>query len=130
MSDHTLKRIDEMESYYLGAMKRARAELGVTSFGLQVMDLPPNLTFYPEHDHAESGQEEVYVVVTGSGEIELDGERQPLEAGVIVRVGPAVTRKIWPGDEGMRLIAISGVPGGVYEPPKITELGQPDPMAG
>ena len=46
MSDYTLKRIDEMEAYYLGAMKRARAELGVTSFGLQVMDLPANLTFY------------------------------------------------------------------------------------
>ena len=54
MSDYTVKRIDEMEGYYLGAMKRARAELGVTSFGLQVMDLPPNLEAYPEHDHAES----------------------------------------------------------------------------
>ena len=40
MSDYTVKRIDEMEAYYLGAMKRARAELGVTAFGLQVMDLP------------------------------------------------------------------------------------------
>ncbi len=111
MSDHTARRIDEMEAYYLGAMKRARAELGVTSFGLQVMDMPPNLELYPEHNHAESGQEEV-------------------EAGVMIRVGPAVTRKVWPGEDGMRLIAISGVPGGVYEPPKITELGQPDPMAG
>ena len=37
MSDYTVKRIDEMEGYYLGAMKRARAELGVTAFGLQVL---------------------------------------------------------------------------------------------
>ena len=129
MSDYTLKRIDEMETYYLGAMKRARAELGVTSFGLQVMDLPPNLTFYPEHDHAESGQEEVYVIVSGSGEIELDGERQPLDPGVMIRVGPNVRRKLWPGEDGMRVIGLGGVPGGVYEVPRITELGQPDPMA-
>ena len=47
MSDFTVRRIDEMETYYLGAMKRARAELGVTSFGIQVMDLPPNLSSIP-----------------------------------------------------------------------------------
>jgi hypothetical protein len=130
MSDFTIRRIDEMDAYYLGAMKRARAELGVTSFGVQVLDLPPNLTLYPEHDHAESGQEEIYVTVSGSGEIELDGERRPLDQSVMVRVGPAVRRKIWPGEEGMRVIAIGGVPGGVYEASLITELGQPDPMAG
>ena len=130
MSDFTIRRIDDMETYYLGAMKRARAELGVTSFGIQVMDLPPSLEFYPEHDHAESGQEEVYVPLSGSGEIELDGERHPLEPGVMIRVGPGVRRKLWPGSDGMRLIGLGGVPGGGYEPPEVTELGQPDPMAG
>ena len=38
-------------------------------------------------------------------------------------------RKLWPGDDGMRVIAIGGVPGGGYEPATITELGAPDPMA-
>ena len=129
MSDYTVKRIDEMEGYYLGAMKRARAELGVTSFGLQVLQMPPNITAYPEHDHAESGQEEVYVILGGGGEIELDGERLPLVEGMMVRVGPAVRRKILPGDDGIRLIAIGGTPGKGYEPSPITELGAPDPMA-
>ena len=50
--------------------------------------------------------------------------------GVMVRVGPAVRRKLWPGGDGMRVLAIGGVPGGVYQAPAITELGQPDPMAG
>src|SRR5215213_4771685 len=127
MGDHTVKRIDEMEGYYLGAMKRARAELGVTSFGLQVLQMPPNITAYPEHDHAESGQEEVYVILGGGGEIELDGERRPLSEGMMVRVGPAVRRKILPGDDGIRLIAIGGTPGKAYAPPAITELGSPDP---
>ena len=129
MSDFTIRRIDEMDAYYRGAMKRARAELGVTSFGVQVLDLPPNLKQHPEHDHESSGQEEVYVTLSGSGEIEVDGERHPLDPGVMVRVGPAVRRKIWPGGDGMRVLAIGGVPGGVYEAPAITDLGQPDPMA-
>ena len=45
--------------------------LGVTSFGMQILELPPNLEGYPEHDHAQGGQEEVYVVLRGAGEIEI-----------------------------------------------------------
>ena len=129
MGDYTAKRIDEMEAVFLGGFKRARAELGVESFGMQVIDMPPNLEAYPEHDHAESGQEEVFVALRGSGEIEVDGERVPIDSETIVRLGPSARRKIWPGPEGMRVLALGGVPGKAYEAPEITELGVPDPMA-
>jgi hypothetical protein len=33
MADYTIKRIDEMEAIYAGHFMRARAELGVESFG-------------------------------------------------------------------------------------------------
>lgn len=42
MAEYAVKGIDEMEAAYLGGMKKARAELGVESFGMQVIDLPPN----------------------------------------------------------------------------------------
>lgn len=129
MGDYTAKRIGEMEAAFLGAFKRARAELGVESFGMQVIDLPPNITQYPEHDHAESGQEEVFVVMRGSGAIEIDGERVSLDPETIVRVGPEPTRKLLPGEEGMRVLALGGVPGRPYEAPDVTKLGEPDPMA-
>ena len=86
MADYTAKRIDEMEAAFLGAFKRARAELGVESFGMQVMDLPARLEQYPEHDHAESGQEEVYFVVEGSGVMRVDGEEVDLRPGLSVAV--------------------------------------------
>jgi mannose-6-phosphate isomerase-like protein (cupin superfamily) len=130
MAGHAVKKIDEMEAVYGGAFKRARAELGVESFGMQIVDLPPNYEGYPEHDHEQDGQEEVYVALSGSGEIEIEGERFPLDSDHIARVGPGVTRKVWPGAEGVRLLIIGGVPGGSYEAPDISKLGQPDPMAG
>ena len=129
MANYTVKKIDEMEAIYAGAFKRARAELGVESFGMQVMDLPPNLEQYPEHDHAEDGQEEVYVTLRGSGEIEIDGDRQPLDPETMVRVGPGVKRKTWPGAEGLRLLALGGRAGTPYEAPEISQLGAPDPLA-
>jgi mannose-6-phosphate isomerase-like protein (cupin superfamily) len=129
MSDYAVKKIDELEAVYQGAFKRARAELGVESFGLQVMDIPPNFDGYPEHDHAEDGQEEVFFALRGDAEIEIEGERFPLDRDHVVRVGPGVKRKVWPGEQGIRMIAIGGIPGEVYEAPEISELGAPDPMA-
>ncbi len=128
MAEYAVKKIDEMEAVYAGAFKRARAELGVQSFGMQVLDIPPNAHQYPEHDHAGDGQEEVYVALHGSGEVEIDGERHQLDPGTMVRVSAGTMRKIWPGEEGLRVLAIGGCPGKAYEPPEASKLGAPDPL--
>jgi hypothetical protein len=33
-----------------------------------------------------------------------------------------------PGPEGVKILAIGGIPGGVCEPPGFTELGGPEPV--
>jgi mannose-6-phosphate isomerase-like protein (cupin superfamily) len=129
MGTFAVKKIDDMEAIYLGAFKRVRAELEVESFGMQLIDMPPNFENYPEHDHEQDGQEEVYVTMKGSGEIEIEGERFPLDPDHISRVGSGVKRKVWPGAEGIRLLILGGVPGVAYEAPDISKLGEPDPMA-
>jgi hypothetical protein len=129
MGEYTVMKIDDMEAVYLGAFKRARAELGVESFGLQVIDLPPKFENYPEHDHAGDGQEEVFMAIKGGGEIEIDGERFPLDPDHMARVASGTKRKVWPGGEGMRIVIVGGVPGSVYEAPDVSKLGEPDPMA-
>ena len=122
MSDYTTKQIDEMEAAFGGGLKKARAELGVESFGMQVIDLPPDYKDYPEHDHESDGQEEVYSVMRGSGEIDVEGERVSLTPDVLVRVGPATKRKIYSGPDGLRLLALGGTPGAAYEAAEFTEL--------
>jgi hypothetical protein len=130
MADYTVKRIDEMEGIYLGAFKRARAELGVTSFGLGIIDFPPSFERYPTHDHAHDGQEEVFVALRGSGEVVIDrSERVPLDTDHVVRVAPGTKRKVVSGPDGLRVLIVGGVPGGAYEPPPISQLGAPDPAA-
>jgi mannose-6-phosphate isomerase-like protein (cupin superfamily) len=129
MTDYTVKRIDEMEASFGGSFKRARAELGVTAFGMQVIDIPANVDAYPEHDHTHDDQEEVFVVLSGSATIEVDGERVELTPDVIIRVGREAKRKIVTGDQPLRVLALSGVPGGVYVPSENSKLGTPDPLA-
>lgn len=122
MSDVTLKRIEEIEAFKGPrtipgiAFRPAARALGVTAWGMNVLDLEPNVTGYPEHDHAKDGQEEVYVLLRGSATLHADGQQWRLEPGVLVRVGPAQRRKIVPGGDGATILAIGCTPGKAYEP--------------
>jgi hypothetical protein len=122
MSDYTAKRVDEMEAAYGGGFVKARAELGVSAFGVQVINLPPNLDSYPEHDHLDDGQEEVYVPLKGSGWIEIEGDKLELDPSVFVRVGPTAKRKLISGPEGLSVLALGGAPGEPFKVKPFSEL--------
>lgn len=131
MADVTVKRLDEFEAVFGGGMRRVRAGLGVTSFGMQVIELPPGADMYPNHDHSHDEQEEVYTALSGQATLQAGGEEHSLEPGVFARVGPGEKRKLVTGEQGARILALGAVPGRVYEPPEFTEEGATPPaMAG
>ena len=136
MADVTVKRIDEMDSLFAGMFVRARGELGVTAWGMQVINLPANWNDHFDHAHAgmpyevaNDGQEEVYVARRGSATLRAGDEPYALDPGVMIRVGPGEIRKIVTGDEPVQILAIGGTPGQAYKPPPFTEVGTPPPPA-
>jgi mannose-6-phosphate isomerase-like protein (cupin superfamily) len=121
MIDVTVKRFEELDSYQgqgvpKGQYAYAGRGLGVTAWGMNLLNLPASWPGYPDHDHAKDGQEEVYIVLDGSARLQADGEDFTLEPGVLARVGPAQKRKIVPGPKGVTLLAIGGTPGKAYAP--------------
>jgi mannose-6-phosphate isomerase-like protein (cupin superfamily) len=122
MSDYTAKKISDMEAGFGGGFVKVRAELGASAFGMQVIQMPPNYGDYPEHDHSDSGQEEVYVTLAGSGSMDIEGESVDLDPETVVRVGPNVKRKVRAGAQGLRILVIGGTPGTAYVAPEMTEL--------
>ena len=115
MPDMTLKTFDELDNYE-GKFLYAARSLGVTAWGMSIERLPAAWDGYPEHDHAEDGQEEVFIVLEGDAELTVDGETFKLEPGNLARVGPAPKRHLVPGADGVTLLAIGGTPGKAYEP--------------
>ncbi len=122
MTDFTAKRIEEMEAGFGGGFVKVRAELGVTAFGMQVIQMPPNYEGYPEHDHAESGQEEVFVTLSGSGSMEIEGERVAMDPETFIRVAATARRKVTAGPDGIRMLVVGGCPGEAYKIVPTTEL--------
>ncbi len=124
MSDVTVKRVDDIPPYagpnVIPGIKfrpAARA-LGITAWGMNVLDLDARCTRYYEHDHLKDGQEEVYTVLRGSATLHVGDETWLLEPGVLVRVGPGTRRKIVTGPEPATVLAIGATPGQAYVPRK------------
>jgi hypothetical protein len=112
---YSVARIDEIEPGGPGgAVRFVRRELGVEAFGINWFELPANAEGR-EHDESGSGQEEVNVIVRGSGVYRIDGEEVPCAAGTIFRFDPETTRQPVAGPEGLTMIAI-GARRGSYEP--------------
>jgi uncharacterized cupin superfamily protein len=85
---------------------RLRAELGVTSFGLNQIVLHPGQR---GRIHAHERQEEVYLVLDGTLTLFVEGEESAHESGELVRVAPAVRRQLVNrGPATLHLLAIGG----------------------
>jgi uncharacterized cupin superfamily protein len=94
---------------FRGVFLKIRRALGTTAFGLNELRMPPGYEGF-EHDESETGHEEVYAVLSGSGAVTIDGREVALAAGDYLRIDAASTRKIVAGPEGLRFIVIGGKP--------------------
>jgi len=122
MADVQVKRIEDIDFYEgpnaipgIRFHSAARA-LGVTAWGMNVLEIEAGCSGYPEHDHERDGQEEVYVVLRGSATLKTGEDAVELSEGALVRVGPRQRRKFLPGPRGVTLLAIGATPGKPYEP--------------
>ncbi len=97
-----------------GAVRFVRRQLGAEAFGINWFEIPPGMAGR-EHDEGESGQEEVNVIIRGSGIYRVDGEEIQLREGTFCRFDPETTRQLVAGPDGLTMIAV-GARRGSYEP--------------
>jgi len=90
--------------------------LGLAESGLSHQRIPPGHRF--PYGHTHKTQEEVYVVVRGSGRMKLDDEVVELQEWDVVRVPPGTWRGYEAGPEGLELI--------VYGAPNLGEVPRDD----
>lgn len=85
---------------------RLRAELGISTFGLNLIVLAPGQR---GRIHRHRRQEEVYLVLEGTLELLVEGQPHRLHAGELARVGPEVRRQLVNrGPERLAVVAIGG----------------------
>jgi quercetin dioxygenase-like cupin family protein len=94
----------------------ARKSLGVSSFGMNVVEIGPGGQI-PEHDESGRDHEEVFIVWDGDATAVIDGIESEAPQGTFVRVSPEVRRTIRnDGDATARVLIISAPRSSGYEP--------------
>jgi gentisate 1,2-dioxygenase len=111
--------LGEIPQLWDGFARLVRAGLGITAFGAQIMQLPPSY-MTESHDEADTGQQELYVALSGAGVVVIGDERLALDPDHLVRVDAGTGRILASGPDGMRVLCIGAVPGRAYEPPAWT----------
>lgn len=107
----TTDDVDSVMDPEYGAMWFLREALDTEQLGVSIMELEPGSRGKP-HDHTGDGQEEVYVVVDGTVEMELNDGAETVTLGrnEALRVDPSERRQLFNrGGERARLV-IAGSP--------------------
>ena len=86
--------------------RMTRGVVGSTQVGLSRFTFGPGARMPFGHRHRV--QEEVYLVVAGSGVFKLDDELVDVVAGDVVRVGPETMRAYAAGPDGLDLVCVGG----------------------
>jgi len=84
--------------------RMATKALALEESGLSYQSVPPNYRFPYGHTHKK--QEEVYVVLSGSGRMKIDDEIVTLEEWDAVRVSPGAWRGYEAGPKGLEILVI------------------------
>jgi quercetin dioxygenase-like cupin family protein len=92
MAGFTMVHLDDFERPF-PKWALARKSLGLRSFGMNVVELPPGESI-PEHDETETGQEEVFIVLAGQATMVIEGEDHPAPAGTFTRLDPEPRRTV------------------------------------
>lgn len=87
-----------------------RKQLDLEAVALGLIHLPANEGYTFTHTHRE--QEEVYIVIEGSGVIVVNDELIALARGDLIRVSPASRRALKADADGLFVICAGGVPMG------------------
>jgi uncharacterized cupin superfamily protein len=116
---YSIKHRDEFESMAGSGEATwllARKALGTSAFGVNLVEIEPGGQI-PEHDEAESGQVELYLILEGEAVLRLEGEDHPAPGGTFASIEPAASRSILNRSQAPVTAMLIGVqPEGGYEP--------------
>jgi quercetin dioxygenase-like cupin family protein len=92
----------------------ARSDLGAEHMGISFQRLAPGARVPFGHKHDK--QEEIYVVVEGSGRVKLDAEVEEVRRWDAVRVGPDTMRAFEGGPDGIAFLVVGAPFEGANDP--------------
>jgi quercetin dioxygenase-like cupin family protein len=108
MDGLTIKHDEDLERAY-GKWVLVRRSLGIGSFGINAVELPPGESI-PEHDESGREHEEVFVVLDGEAVVVVEGVDHPVRRGSYARLDPPLRRTVRNDSDAVATVLIISAP--------------------
>ena len=110
----TIRRREDMER--TGNWLLVRRSLALGAFGMNLVEIPPGERI-PEHDETDRDQEEVFIALSGTPTLVVDGREIEIPAGTFARLDPPLRRTVVNhGEEPASVLIVSAPRDSGYEP--------------
>lgn len=76
-----------------GKWSLVRKSLNIKSFGINMVTIPPGDTI-PEHTEVDRDQEELFIILKGTGTMVIDGKEYDAPEGTYIRLDPELKRTV------------------------------------
>jgi quercetin dioxygenase-like cupin family protein len=98
-------------------MRTVRHHLGIQAFGINAfVSRGVGEAVINDHDEADTGDEELYLVLSGHAVFTVDGEEVDAREGTLLLVEPQAKRGAVAKAAGTTILAVGAVPGKAYSP--------------
>jgi hypothetical protein len=119
MADYSVAHLDDIEEFEDdGSRYRPiRHQLGISAFGVTAWSgLAAGDLIIHEHDEGDpTADQELFLVLRGHAEFEIEGERIDAPAGTLVSAAPRLKRTASAVQAGTMILAVEGSPGKAYD---------------
>ena len=112
----SFKLVNRADCERTGNWQLVRRSLGLASFGINVVEIPPGEQI-PEHDELDRDQEEIFYTLAGDATLVIDGADHAAPAGTFARLDPQHKRTVRNDSQRVAEMLIVSAPGSSgYEP--------------
>jgi len=108
--------VPPMKDTFSKGWKSVRWHMGIEAFGVNGVTKPKGEWLTPVHDELSENQDELFIVLEGLAEFELDGQKFKAPKGTLISVKPPVKRGAKSLKDGTTLLIIGSPIGEIYKP--------------
>jgi uncharacterized cupin superfamily protein len=115
-----IEHIDDvppMKDTFQKGWKSVRWHMDIEAFGVNASTRNKGEVLTPVHDELDENQDELFVVLEGLAEFELDGKTVKAPAGTLLSVKPKVRRGAKALQDKTTVLIIGAPIGKLYKPP-------------
>ena len=116
-----IQDIPPLRDTFMKGWHSVRHHMDIRAFGVNAVTVGAGEELVKPHDEAQSMQQELFVILSGEAEFELDGQKLNADTGTAVAVDPNVERSAMALKSPTSVLIIGAKPGEIYTPPSWDE---------